>query len=154
LDQDGGVRWWPRESQLVHWFDEGDQVCPTRDTDPLQLRHGLGERQIGDVDGYDADRVDDQAFGQVTEIRRFEIDDARVLPKMPPELPKAGVHRVDAARTGIDQGLGESARRGPDVERDAVADVDCEDAQRGLELQRSPQPTRFRDDNRSARAHQ
>ena len=66
----------------------------------------------------------------------------------------ADVDGVDAAGARVEQRLREPAGGCPDVERDAVADVERERCERGAELALAPKRRRLRDDDRGAVAHE
>jgi len=98
------------------------------------LRHGFGEREVGDVDRDDVDCFRDECACQSAEVRALEVHHARVAPERTEQLAVADVDRVHATRALPKKDPREAAGRRADVERDAAVNVHAEGSEGCLEL--------------------
>jgi hypothetical protein len=122
------------ELELEHGLHQGDEVAPFGQRHQVELGDGVGQRQVGEVEGHHVDRVRDELGCQGPEVGAFEVHDARVLAERPQQLPVPGLDRVDPARAVLEQHAREAAGRRPRVEGHAVVDDDPEGGQGGAEL--------------------
>ncbi len=63
---------------------------------------------------------------QLARVDAFVQHDARVGAQLPGELAGADIHGMDARGAGLQQGVGEAAGGGADIEADQAGDVDGE----------------------------
>ena len=115
-------------------LDEREQACVACQRDPVELRDGLREREVREVDRDDVDRLRDELRSKVRDIRSLQVDDARILSQRPEQLAEADVDRVDTPRTLVQEHLREPAGCGAEIERDRVAERRRERLDRRPEL--------------------
>jgi hypothetical protein len=144
------VRRRPREPELEHRLDEREQVCAGRQLHAVELWNGASEREVGDVDGHDPDRLGNEAAVEVRDIRRLQVDDSLVLTERAEQLSVTCVDGVDAAGAGSEQCLREPARGGADVEGDLSGDLEAKRLQRGAQFELAAEEPRLEEPDRRA----
>src|SRR2546427_3884372 len=113
---------------------------------PQDRRHhgqDLAERDERDVDDDEVDRAGQVAGREVARIEALDDDHARIVSKRPVELAVADVERDHAQRAALDEGVGETAGRGADVERLASLDLNAKRVERMSELDASTADVRM-----------
>ena len=94
----------------------------------------LGQRDEGDVDRDERDRLGKAVGRQLPGVGLLHRHDPCVSAKRLGELTATDVDGVDAARTALQEHVGEAASRGSDVEADLTGWIDPERVERGREL--------------------
>ena len=82
--------------------------------------------------------LDDQVRAETGQVGALQVDHPGVGAQPAAQLAGAGVDGVDTGRPGVEQGLGEAAGRGAQVERDSAGRVDAERRQGVGELDSAP----------------
>ena len=76
--------------------------------------------------------------GQVADVGSLDGDHARVLAQRPRQLAVTHIHCIHAHRPALEQTIGETPRRSPDVGADPAGRIHAERIQRGGQLQPAP----------------
>jgi hypothetical protein len=120
---------------------------------PVDLADGAGDGEVGQVHRDQVHWFGDEVRAELGQVGALQVDDPGVGAQPPAELAGAGIDGVDAGRPSIEQGLGEAAGRGAQVERDSAGGVNPEDGEGAGELDRPPQRARMAYLDGSVRAH-
>ncbi len=123
-----------REMEFEHRFDEYDQLGVACNRQRTELRDGVRDRQIGEVDRDDVDGFAEPIGSELGKVRALKIGDPRILAKRSKELTMSRIERVDMARPSLQKRNSEAAGRGADVERNATRDRAVECCQRGAQF--------------------
>src|SRR5713101_3405791 len=95
----------------------------------------LGEGNEADVDGRQIDKLGNLHLGEIPGVNPFEVKDAGVGEQLRVKLAVPDIDRVDLARPGLKEAIGEATRACPDVRADFSFDGDAEFRERALELE-------------------
>src|SRR5207248_6685347 len=79
----------PAETKLELRLDERDGVGARRKRDAVELRHGLAQRKVRDVDRDHVDNVWDKQAIERAEVRGLEIHDTGIAAQPSAQLPVA-----------------------------------------------------------------
>ena len=143
-----------RPAQLELRLDERDRLRVRGKLNLLELRYGLDEREVGDVDRDDVDRFGDHCERQVAEVRALEVHHSRIATERTEQLAVSGVDGVDTEGSGPEEDLREASGGRADIERNDAANLDAEGIERRLELAPTAQRSLPANSDRSARAHE
>src|SRR5438132_3700063 len=97
------------ERELELRLHQRDQVRMCVEVDPVELRKRVGEREVGEVDGDEVDRLRHEPARQLAEVRALEVHDARIGAQRAEELAVTRVDGVHAGRSPLEQDRGEAA---------------------------------------------
>jgi len=148
LGERRGVSGRPGKPELELRLDERDRIGGERDLHAVELWNRGCQAEVRDIEGDDLDDVRDDAGVEVTEVRRFEVDDARVLAERPEQLTVSRIDGVDAACARGEEDAGEAPGCRAHVERDTVADLDSEGGERSKQLRLAAQLLPVPEDDR------
>src|SRR5690606_31733792 len=114
-------------------FDEREQER-SRAHDPSERWQELVDTDERRVHDHEIDGLVERARVEIARIGAIADDDARVFTELRCELVLTNVHRVHAARTALQEAIGESSRRGPHADADHSGGVEREAVERPFEL--------------------
>jgi hypothetical protein len=142
----------PGEPELELWLDERNGRGIGRELDRAELRDGVRDRQVREVDRHDVDRVRHELARELAEVRPLEVDDPLVEAQRAEQLPVPRIDGIDTLRARVEQHTREPARGGADVEGYAPIDVQRERSESCAQLRFATQDDVEANDDRYARA--
>ena len=99
-----------------------------------QRRQDVPQRDERHIDRHQIGRVGHVVFRQPARVHALADEHPRIGAKSPIELAVSDIDRDDGGGAALEQHVGESARRGADVQRAAAGGKDAEGVERGREL--------------------
>jgi hypothetical protein len=139
--------------KLKHRLHQRDQVCSGTNRNPIQLGHGLRQREKRKIQRDNLNRVGDHRSIEIAKIDPFQIHDVRMLPQRSQQLPVTGVNRVDTSRSVLQQNLGEAACRSAGIESNSARDRNSKRCDCSLEFRFTAQQYRPPECDPRVRAH-
>jgi len=95
----------------------------------------LGEGNEADIDRRQIDELGNFRLGKIPGVYPFEVKDAGIGEQLRVKLAASDIDRIDLARPGLKEAIGEATRACPDVRADFSFDGDAEFRERALELE-------------------
>jgi hypothetical protein len=130
--------------EFEHRLDERDEVGRRGQADGLELRHGLGDRQVRQIHRDDVDVPTARDGGpELRQVRALEVHHPGMATEVAAELTESRIQGKDLGGSVLEEHPSEPARGRTDVKADASCHLDAEGTEGCAKLVLTPEPARL-----------